>query len=135
EAAGAPPPATNRNHPSPARTSAPSRAPARVGHARGQRTSARTTTHRHHQPERRRTPMTTHPIRKETDQTTPGRLVYTIAEAAAALRISRPKLYELPTTGKIESVHIGRSRKIPADALAAYLDALRAIQPQQGEHA
>ena len=71
--------------------------------------------------------MTTHPIRKETDQTTPARLVYTIAEAAAALRISRTKLYELLTTGEIESVHIGRSRKIPADALAAYLDALRAI--------
>jgi hypothetical protein len=36
------------------------------------------------------------------------------------------------TTGEIESVHIGRSRKIPADALDAYLEGLRAIpQPRQ----
>jgi len=38
------------------------------------------------------------------------------------LRISRTKLYELLNADDIESIHIGRSRKIPADALHHYLD-------------
>jgi excisionase family DNA binding protein len=53
-------------------------------------------------------------------------LVYTIPEAATALRISRTKLYELLDSGEIESIHIGRGRKIPADALRIYIDRLRA---------
>jgi excisionase family DNA binding protein len=52
-------------------------------------------------------------------------LLYTLPEAAALLRISRTKLYELLTANEIESVHIGRSRKIPAAALDAYVDSLR----------
>ena len=63
----------------------------------------------------------------------PDRLVYTIREAAAALRISRTKLYELLDSGEIESVHIGRSRKIPADALRTYLDHLREEQHRKAE--
>lgn len=53
-------------------------------------------------------------------------LLYTIPEAASALRISRTKIYELLDAGEIESVHIGRSRKIPAEALRSYIDRLRA---------
>ncbi|MBR7830241.1 helix-turn-helix domain-containing protein [Actinospica sp. MGRD01-02] len=53
-------------------------------------------------------------------------LLYTIHEAAAALRISRTKLYELLDSGDVESVYIGRSRKIPAEALRIYIDNLRA---------
>ena len=53
-------------------------------------------------------------------------LLYTIPEAAAALRISRTKLYELLDSGDVESVYIGRSRKIPAEALRIYIDSLRA---------
>ena len=53
-------------------------------------------------------------------------LVYTIPEAATALRISRTKLYELLDSGEIESVHIGRSRKIPTVAVRIYIDRLRA---------
>lgn len=53
-------------------------------------------------------------------------LLYTIPEAASALRISRTKIYELLDAGEIESVHTGRSRKIPADALRSYIDRLRA---------
>jgi len=61
------------------------------------------------------------------------RLVYTIREAAHALRISRTKLYELLDSGAIESVHIGRSRKIPADALGTYLDSLREQHHREAE--
>ena len=53
-------------------------------------------------------------------------LLYTIPEAATALRISRTKLYELLDSGDVESVYIGRSRKIPAEALRIYIDNLRA---------
>lgn len=53
-------------------------------------------------------------------------LLYTIPEAATALRISRTKLYELLDSGDVESVYIGRSRKIPAEALRIYIDSLRA---------
>jgi excisionase family DNA binding protein len=52
-------------------------------------------------------------------------LLYTIPEAATALRVSRTKLYELLDSGEIESIHIGRSRKIPAEALRTYIDRLR----------
>lgn len=53
------------------------------------------------------------------------RLVYTVAEAAQALRIGRSKLYELLASGEIESIHIGRSRKIPAPALSDYINRQR----------
>lgn len=94
----------------------------RVRRRHGQRTSARTNTTTHH-PDRKEAITTTTP---ET-----ARLVYTIDEAAAALRISRTKLYELLADSQIESVHIGRSRKIPADALHAYLARLRIPTPRK----
>jgi excisionase family DNA binding protein len=52
-------------------------------------------------------------------------LLYTLPEAAALLRISRTKLYELLTANEIESIHIGRSRKIPTAALHDYIERLR----------
>jgi excisionase family DNA binding protein len=68
-----------------------------------------------------------------TDERTdePIRLLLTIPEAAAALRISRTKFYELLDAGEIESVHIGRSRKIPADALHDYVNRLRVPHPRK----
>lgn len=53
-------------------------------------------------------------------------LLYTIPEAATALRISRTKLYELLDSGEVESIYIGRSRKIPAEGLRIFVDKLRA---------
>lgn len=92
------------------RTSAPSRAPARV------------------EPHNVRTSARTNDTREEVNTTTTAHdapLLYTLREAAALLRISRTKLYELLTANEIESVHIGRSRKIPAAALDAYVSSLR----------
>ena len=51
-------------------------------------------------------------------------LVYTLDEAARALRVSRTKLYGLLSTGQLASIKSGRSRKIPASALQDYLDSL-----------
>jgi excisionase family DNA binding protein len=49
------------------------------------------------------------------------RLLLTVSEAAQRLGIGRSLLYELLTEGKIESIHVGRLRRIPPEALAAYI--------------
>jgi len=54
-----------------------------------------------------------------------NRLLLTPTEAAETLGIGRSKLYELLRAGVVESVRIGTARRIPADALAAYIAALR----------
>jgi excisionase family DNA binding protein len=53
-------------------------------------------------------------------------LLYKPEVAAAKLTIGRSKLFELIAAGQIETVQIGRSRRIPAQALEAYVDRLRA---------
>ena len=52
-------------------------------------------------------------------------LLLTPTEAARALGIGRSKLYQLLAAGVLESVHIGACRRIPADALAAFVGRLR----------
>lgn len=49
----------------------------------------------------------------------------TPAEAAAVLGVGRTKVYELIALRALESVKIGACRRIPADALDAYVAALR----------
>jgi excisionase family DNA binding protein len=51
------------------------------------------------------------------------RLLYRPAEAAEALGISRAYLFELLATGELQSLKIGASRRIPADALQRFVDA------------
>jgi excisionase family DNA binding protein len=41
----------------------------------------------------------------------------TITEAAARLRIGRSTVYELIASGDLDVVHIGRSARVPVDAL------------------
>jgi excisionase family DNA binding protein len=53
------------------------------------------------------------------------KLLYTTAEAAALLGLCRNKVYELMYAGTLKSVKIGRSRRIPADALRACVATLR----------
>ena len=53
-------------------------------------------------------------------------LLLTVEAAARTLSIGRSRLYELLNSGKIESVHLGRSRRVPASVLQAYVDRLRA---------
>ncbi|WP_313896015.1 helix-turn-helix domain-containing protein [Streptomyces sp. YIM 98790] len=54
-------------------------------------------------------------------QPAPGVLVLTVPEAMAALKISRPKLYDLIRSGELRSFTIGRARRVPAEAVAAYI--------------
>jgi len=53
------------------------------------------------------------------------KLLLTPTEAAHALGIGRSKVYELMQTGQLQSVHIGACRRVPADALTAFLQQLR----------
>lgn len=47
-------------------------------------------------------------------------------QAALALGVSRTKVYELMASGQLASVKIGRSRRIPVDALTAFVSAIAA---------
>ncbi|MBG6070071.1 helix-turn-helix domain-containing protein [Micromonospora ureilytica] len=55
-------------------------------------------------------------------------LLLTVEESAKKARISRAKMFQLLKAGEIESVKIGRSRRIPTEALGAYVDRLRTEQ-------
>jgi excisionase family DNA binding protein len=52
-------------------------------------------------------------------------LLLTVDEAAERLGIGRSTMYGLILDGAVESVRIGRLRRVPADALPKYLDELR----------
>jgi|1186.fasta_scaffold25362_3 excisionase family DNA binding protein len=52
-------------------------------------------------------------------------LLYRPEAAAAVLGIGRSKLFELITQGQIETVQIGRARRVPAQALEDYVTRLR----------
>lgn len=51
-----------------------------------------------------------------------GRLVFTIAEAARALGISRALAYELVARGQLPALTLGRRKVIPRRALEALLE-------------
>ncbi|MER5318022.1 helix-turn-helix domain-containing protein [Streptosporangium roseum] len=53
-------------------------------------------------------------------------LLLTVSEAAAALAISRSKLYELITSGTVASIRIDGSRRVPVSALHDYITHLTA---------
>jgi excisionase family DNA binding protein len=49
----------------------------------------------------------------------------TVEEAAERLRIGRTSMYRLVSTGAIETVTVGRLRRVPPECLAEYVAALR----------
>jgi len=49
------------------------------------------------------------------------RILLTPTEAARALGIGRPKLYELMREGSIRSIRIGSCRRVPAAALDEFV--------------
>ncbi|MET9241074.1 helix-turn-helix domain-containing protein [Nonomuraea sp. NPDC003709] len=51
-------------------------------------------------------------------------LLLTVEEAAHRLRIGRTQMYQLVKTGEVESVCIGRLRRVPIECLAAYVNNL-----------
>jgi excisionase family DNA binding protein len=53
-------------------------------------------------------------------------MVLTVEEAAERLGIGRTLMYALVKSGDVESIAIGRLRRIPLDALDDFVDNLRA---------
>ncbi|MBL8775084.1 MAG: helix-turn-helix domain-containing protein [Acidimicrobiales bacterium] len=49
----------------------------------------------------------------------------TVEQAATYLAVSRARTYELLASGALESVKIGRSRRVPLVALHEYVERLR----------
>jgi excisionase family DNA binding protein len=52
-------------------------------------------------------------------------LLLTVEEAAQRLSIGRTTMYSLVSTGAIESVTIGRLRRVPSESLEKYVSSLR----------
>ena len=68
--------------------------------------------------------MTAAPIEK---------LLYKPEEAAKALGIGRSKIYALMATGQLESVLVGGSRRIPLEALHAFIEQLLAAPSEEAD--
>ncbi len=56
---------------------------------------------------------------------TPANLLMTIRDAAEALGLSRSTVYELIGRGELEVVHVGRSARVPAEAVRSFVEQLR----------
>jgi excisionase family DNA binding protein len=52
------------------------------------------------------------------------KLLLTVPEAAAALGISRSKLYQLIAAGTVRSVRIDGARRVPVESLTSYIHQL-----------
>jgi excisionase family DNA binding protein len=52
----------------------------------------------------------------------PSKLAFTVRDAASLLSVSRSHVYELIQAGKIDSIKIGRARRITAKQLETYLE-------------
>lgn len=50
------------------------------------------------------------------------RLLLTVEEAAQRLAIGRSLMYELLTSGRITSIHVGRLRRVPCGALSDFVE-------------
>ena len=50
------------------------------------------------------------------------RVMLSITDAARCLSVGRSTMYELINSGAIETVHIGRLRRVPAEALTDYVN-------------
>lgn len=65
------------------------------------------------------------PVVLDETATDPALVLLTVEEAARRLRIGRTTCFRLVMSGEIESVTVGRLRRVPVDALSAYVAKLR----------
>jgi excisionase family DNA binding protein len=56
--------------------------------------------------------------------TTPAALLYTVPEVTALLRLSKTQVFEELRRGRIQSVKVGRARRVPAQSLADFITLL-----------
>jgi len=62
---------------------------------------------------------------RQGESTAIPRLLLTVEQAARALNIGRTTAYLFIAAGDLEALHLGRLRRVPADARPAYVDRLR----------
>jgi len=55
------------------------------------------------------------------------KMLYTLADVAAALGVGRTKVYELVRSGALPSVRIGGSRRVRGEDLATHVDSLQRV--------
>lgn len=53
-----------------------------------------------------------------------NRRLFTVLEVAQLLNIGRTKVFHLMAAGQLQSVRIGRLRRVPAEAVEAYVQSL-----------
>jgi excisionase family DNA binding protein len=58
-------------------------------------------------------------------------VLLTVEEAAERLRIGRTTMYALVSSGAVESVKVGRLRRVPVECVDAYVTVLRTATPPQ----
>jgi excisionase family DNA binding protein len=61
----------------------------------------------------------------DTGDAQPDGLLLTVEEAARRLRLGRTLVYRLISSGELESVKVGRLRRVPAECLPEYVATLR----------
>lgn len=54
-----------------------------------------------------------------------SKVLYTVPEICEATGLGRSLVYELLAAGRIESVHVGRRRLVPAEAVERFVAELR----------
>jgi excisionase family DNA binding protein len=62
-----------------------------------------------------------------------GLVLVTPEEAARRLSLGRTTVYGLISAGALESVRIGRSRRVPVAALDRYVERMASDGPEQGD--
>ncbi len=65
----------------------------------------------------------------------PGRMRFlTVAEVADVMRVSKMTVYRMLHAGEIPAVRVGRSFRVPQDALEQYLATARIEQEPEEDH-
>ena len=72
------------------------------------------------------------PLPESLSESPPEPLLLSAEEAAAQLRVSRARMFDLIRKRKVVSVKVGASRRVSYDSLRAYVDQLIAEQAPAG---
>ena len=71
-------------------------------------------------------------VTEETDGTSVPVILLRVEDAATRLGIARTLMFSLIKDGEVESVRVGRLRRVPVASLEEYVERLRAAQSTRG---